>query len=203
MLPILTGPDAGVKRRRPGRRPDEGRCRPRGSGPLRDPARPRTLLLVPSTRASQQNLPLEDPPMRKLIPFLTLVLVASACGDDGVEPELYPEIAGDYDYEATVQEEPDAALTGTLEIFDVSRTNPEFVGSFMIYLVDTATDDTVASVTGPVSAGTVSEQGAIEFDFGSPSFHHTGTLSGSTISGTWVLQSDTLNVSGPFSATRR
>ncbi|NIQ56566.1 MAG: hypothetical protein GWN71_25345 [Gammaproteobacteria bacterium] len=142
--------------------------------------------------------------LKRWTPLLAAVLAAAACGgDDGTGVTAsFPEIAGEYDYAAQVEGAPEAEFVGTLEIFDVSRNDAEFTGNWTIYLVDTTTGDSVAGYTGPISSGTVQKNRSIEFDFGTPDYHHSGTVEGSTITGTWVLQGETTDFTGPFTAQR-
>ncbi|MGH7553308.1 MAG: hypothetical protein ACREMQ_09835 [Longimicrobiales bacterium] len=124
-----------------------------------------------------------------------------ACGDSTGVEFAFPEVTGTYDYTATVTGVPELSITGTLSITDDSRDTDAFTGSFTIRL--SGGGITPVTLNGSIASARVTETGNILFDFELPEYRHQGTISGRTISGTYVLIGTTSSFNGNFTAIRR
>lgn len=147
--------------------------------------------------------------MRKtLAATIALATFLAACGDDPAEPSI-PDVAGSWTYAAT-------SLTGggiTCSFRNVpitlAQNGTTFSGAYA---------GGVFSCTGP--GGSISEQVAggavasgtingntVQFDIDSPDWRNTGTISGSTMSGTVVVRATdgttTFTLSGDFNASKQ
>lgn len=142
--------------------------------------------------------------LRRLF-FLPFLLVLAACGGDSStgpkEPE-FPALQGTYDFSAPINEAQGARFSGNMTLLQADRDMPGFEGTFVVSLI--APDgENVGTFTGNVANGTITENGAVTFNFEDPSWRFTGTLSNNTITGTYLLRAEDQNFTGTFTAVRR
>ncbi|MDQ4077123.1 MAG: hypothetical protein M3220_12845, partial [Chloroflexota bacterium] len=149
------------------------------------------------------------------LPLVICLLVLASCGRgaDGVvdpsinEPQVeYPLVQGIYDLTAPITFGiPGAQYLGTINLVQSSRKKSGFGGDYAVQIVG-PNGERSKTFTGTIS-GQVANSGAISFNFfdGSRNDHSwTGSLSGATISGTWIIRApDGSSLSGTFTATRR
>lgn len=139
--------------------------------------------------------------MRRLALLLTTMVVLGCEADEPTEPSEpdYPLIAGVYDYNAPVNGLRGARYKGTITIVDASRDDPQFRGSWLISFYFGT--DVVANFEGHLASAMVTEAGEVEFDLSDASWHHSGTVNGTGLSGDWVRPGSSLM--GSFTAVRR
>lgn len=139
--------------------------------------------------------------MRRATMWLALALTLMACGDSTGPDDSFPAIAGIYDYSGAVHDVPSAAFTGTLTIVDDSRETQEFTGTYALTLSGGGLAP--SSFAGDIVNARVTRDGDVLFDLDASDYHHTGTLNGGRITGSWSLTGSTSSFTGTFTAIRR
>ena len=146
--------------------------------------------------------------MRKtLAATIALATFLAACGDDPAEPSI-PDVAGNWNYAAT-------SLTGggiTCSFRNVPMTLAQngttFSGAYSGGLLSCtgpggSLSEQVAG--GAVAAGTI-DGNSVQFDIDTSDWRNTGTISGSSMSGTVVVRindgTTTFTLAGDFTASR-
>lgn len=149
--------------------------------------------------------------MKRLLPTLTLAALAACGGSDATGPKnpTFPSVAGVYQVTGAFPSPPPALnFNGTISLSQPSREQPALTGTANLV---------VALSTGPITFSTinnasVSEGGLVGFNVGgstgTASWRFTGTLSGSTITGTHILTGTSstgapTSFSGTFTATKQ
>jgi hypothetical protein len=141
-------------------------------------------------------------------PLLATLLIAfaSACGGDGPTAPpapVYPLVQGVYDYSAPISELPGSKWSGSMTILHGSKDVPDFSGTFTVNLIG-PDGRNYGSGNGNITMGKVAASGAVTFEFGSTDWRMSGTMSGASIAGTWLLRGDRgNNYTGNFTALRR
>lgn len=138
---------------------------------------------------------------RTILQVALVAAVMGACKDASGPDFRYPEVAGLYDYDGFVNGLAEARFTGTMTLVDDSRDTPEFAGTFTITLSGGGIQP--LTLSGSVLNARVTENGDMFFDLDGSDYHHTGTLAGGRITGSWVLIGSTSSFSGTYTAIRR
>jgi hypothetical protein len=148
---------------------------------------------------------------RYLLSALTAVTAAACGGDDGTGPTGSLNVAGTWSVSVSAMTGASASC-GTSSPIQVTlrQTGSTFTGSYAdgILTCVTPTESFSAAVgSGSVSNGTVTGT-TVEFDLG-PDLHHSGTLKGTSMSGTaeWTydfgLPLGQITLVGNWSATKQ
>lgn len=138
------------------------------------------------------------------------IVAVVACGDAATEPNA--NIVGAWDYTVTNLSSGSVTCNVTGTIMHLSQSGLTFAGSYFGGTL-TCSPASVLSpaqsrifVEGAIRSGTVSGN-SVSFDVDSPDWQNTGTVSGTSISGTTVMRlvngSSTYILKGMFSATKR
>lgn len=145
--------------------------------------------------------------MRKLLvlPCLSLFVLV-ACSDSSTDPEPPQgiDVSGTWSFSAPSISNGEDSCSFTDVTLELEQSGSTFTGSasggtFECTREIFAENDLLEVTDGQVSEGTVS------FDFGTPNFQNTGTVSGSSMSGTTTIRfsAENLVLTGPFTATRQ
>ncbi len=90
-----------------------------------------------------------------------------------------------------------------MTILHSSKDVPDFSGTFTLNLIG-PDGRNYGSGNGNITTGKVTPSGAVTFEFGSADWRMSGTMSGASITGTWLLKGERgNNYTGTFTALRR
>lgn len=145
---------------------------------------------------------------KTLAATIALATFLAACSDDPAEPSI-PDVAGSWTYAAT-------SLTGsgiTCSFRHVPMTLAQngttFSGAYSggVFACSGPGGSISEQVAGgAVASGTI-DGNSVEFDIDSPDWRNTGTISGSSMSGTVVVRASdgttTITLTGDFTASKQ
>jgi hypothetical protein len=144
---------------------------------------------------------------RKLATAVLIAAFAAACGDDATGPSV-PNVAGSWIYAATNVTAGSVTCSFTNVNMTLTQSGTSFSGTYSGGLLScTGPGGTISEQIGggPISAGTISGT-TVTFDIDSSDWRNTGTIAGSSMTGTVVVrivvEGSTVTLTGNFSASR-
>ena len=127
--------------------------------------------------------------------ILLVLLWRAGCGGDAAGPEIptYPNVAGTWTYNASNLSGAGGSCNVTGLILTISQSGGTFSGSYSggnTSCVIGAQNYPAGPSSGTIVSGTVTEGGTISFDFDTADWRNSGTIVGSSASGTATVRLD-------------
>jgi hypothetical protein len=147
--------------------------------------------------------------MKKLLLTAAAVLL-TACGDStGVLIGSSSDLSGSWKYTATNLTSGDVTCGFSNVNISLTQSGATFSGTTAggTITCSSAGQTFVDGLGGDIVANGTIAGNSVQFDIGTPDLHHTGTMSGSSISGTLTVRvavtNGTVTMVGPFSMVRQ
>jgi len=146
--------------------------------------------------------------MRMILLSMAVVLAACGGGDGGSGPSI-PDVAGSWRFAAQNLSGSGVSCSFANAPLNLDQSGDTFTGTYGPVSGSClgGGESFDFTVQGTVVNGTITQGGAVQFDLDSPDFHHSGNLSGNSMSGTarWFfdLGSQTVTLNGQWSAAKQ